>query len=69
VAALDVAEDWAAGATKMDGFAGVVHDHVEALVREGAEEEGDGGVAEDVDVREVEREGAAGRGGSGEAQG
>ena len=67
MAALDVAEDWAAGVTEMDGVAGVVHDHVEALVRKGAEEEGDGGVAEDLDVGEVKGEGAAGRVGSGEA--
>jgi len=32
-----------------------------------AEEEGDGGVSEDVDVGKVEGEGAAGRVGSGDA--
>ena len=69
MAALDVAEDGAAGATEEDCVAGGVDDRVGALVRVEAEEEGNGGVAEDVDVGEVKEEGAAGSVGGGDAQG
>ena len=67
MAALDEAKDGAAAAAENYYTACGVDDHVEALVGVDAEKEGDGGVAEDVDIGEVEEDGAAGRVGCREA--
>jgi len=68
VAAFHVAQDGAAGAAKQDCVAGGVDDHVESLVCLEAEGQGDGGVAEVVDVQEFKGEGATGRVGGGDAE-
>jgi len=60
---LDGAADGRGGGADENGVAGRVDDEVEALVGVEADQEGDGVVAEDVDVRKVEVEGGA-RGGA-----
>ena len=69
MAALEAAEDRAAGAAEEDDVAMGVDHETQALVRLEAQEEGDGRVAEDMDVRQVEGEGAAGSVGGGDAEG
>jgi len=69
VAALDVAEYRAAGATEEGCAACGVDVYIEDFLRVEAKKEGDSGVAEDMHVEKVTGEGAAGSVGGGDAQG
>jgi len=67
-AADDGAENRAEGGAEEDGVGSGVHDEAEASVGSEAEEEGNGGVAEDVHVGQFEGQGGAGRAGGRDAE-